>query len=91
MYADDCILYASGNDWNRMLQKIQPELFDIQRWYYDNRLKINDNKSKVLLFGSRNKLGKVDFSNKIFLGTSPLAFTTTYKYLGVTRIVKYLC
>ena len=63
MYADDCILYASGNDWNRMLQKIQPELFDIQRWNYDNinRLKINDNKSKVLL------LGKLIFRIRFFL------------------------
>ena len=54
MYADDCILYTSGNDWNRMMQKIQPEVFNIQHWYQDNRLKINENKSKVMVFGSRD-------------------------------------
>ena len=84
MYADDCILYTSGNEWNRMKQKIQPEISKIQRWYTDNRLKVNVDKSKVLLFGSRNKLGKVDMSNKLILGNSPLIFTTKYKYLGVT-------
>ena len=25
MYADDCILYTSGNDWNRMIRTIQPK------------------------------------------------------------------
>ena len=83
MYADNCILYTSGIDWNRMRQKVQPEVCNIQRWYHHNRLKINDNKSKVLLFGSGNKLGKIDFSNNISLGNVPLAFTTKYKYLGV--------
>ena len=24
MYADDCILFTSGNDWNKMMHKIQP-------------------------------------------------------------------
>ena len=39
LYADDCILYASGNDWNRMIQKIQPEVNDVYFWCTANRLK----------------------------------------------------
>ena len=60
MYADDCVLYTSGNEWNTMKDDIQPELSKIQLWYTDNRLKVNVEKSKVLLIGSRNKLGKID-------------------------------
>ena len=48
MYADDCILYTSGNDWNRMKLKIQPEIDNIYLWCTRNRLKINEAKSKVL-------------------------------------------
>ena len=83
MYADDCILYTSGNDWNRMIQKIQPEVNSVQRWCIKNRLKVNISKSKVLLFGSRNKLSNVDYSCKITLGNEHLSFTDNYKYLGV--------
>ena len=84
MYADDCILYTSGNDWNRMIQKIQPELLDVQRWYSANRLKINVNKSKVLPFGSRSKLGKIEHLFKLCFDNFTLTFSNSYKYLGVT-------
>ena len=33
MYADDCILYCSGNEWNRMLLKIQPEIDSVHEWF----------------------------------------------------------
>ena len=36
MYADDCILFTSGNDWQKMLEKMQPEIDNIQRWYNNN-------------------------------------------------------
>ena len=84
MYADDCVLYTSGNEWNRMTQKIQPEIDNVSRWCDANRLKVNISKSKVLLFGSRHKLGKIDFSYKVNLDGLPLEFTNKYKYLGVT-------
>ena len=84
MYADDCILYTSGNDWKRMCQKIQPEMDNMHSWCISNRLQLNVNKSKVLIFGSRNKLQRVDYNCKIILGTQPLKFTDKYKYLGVT-------
>ena len=84
MYADDCILFISGNDWNRMLQKIQPEINSVQKWCVSNRLKINESKSKVLLFASRQKLGTIDYSTQLVLGNSRLKYCDKYKYLGVT-------
>ena len=78
MYADDCILYIS--EWNRMIQKIQPEVTNVQRWCLKNRLKISISKSKVLLFGSRNKSSKVDYSSNIILGNQSLSFVKNYRY-----------
>ena len=49
-----------------------------------NRLKINESKSQVLLFGSRYKLGTVDFPIQLSLGNSNLNYCNEYRYLGVT-------
>ena len=84
MYADDCILYTSGNEWNRLSQKIQPELDNIYEWCNFNRLRLNIDKSKTLVFGSRSKLQKIDHGRRLMLGPRPLIFTDKYKYLGVT-------
>ena len=84
MYADDCILYTSGNDWNRMKLKIQPELDNVQLWCTRNRLKLNVSKSKVLLFGSRHKLSNVDFTQCLMLDDVHLNYCHIYTYLGIT-------
>ena len=83
MYADDCILYTSGNEWNRICQKIQPEMNNVFSWCSSNRLKLNINKSKVLAIGSRSKLKKLDNGNTIYLDAQPLKLTDKYRYLGV--------
>ena len=83
MYADDCILYSSGNDWNKMILNIQPELDNIQKWCDNDKLRLNVNKSKSLIFGSRNKLGKVDYSKTLHIAGIHLKFVDKYKYLGV--------
>ena len=51
-YADDCILYCSGNDWNRMISKIQPKFDKVQEWFATNRLKLNVKKSNSLIIGT---------------------------------------
>ena len=84
MYADDCILYTSGNNWNNMLLKIQPDIGNVQLWCMANRLKINDSKSKVLLIASRQKLVKIDLTRNVRLGNFPLSYCDKYKYLGIT-------
>ena len=38
MYADDCILYNSVNNWDIMLAKLQPEICRVQNWFSENRM-----------------------------------------------------
>ena len=59
-------------------------LNSVQKWCVSNRLKINESKSKVLLFASSQKLGTIDFSTQLLLGNSRLKYCDKYKYLGVT-------
>ena len=84
MYADDCILYNSGNNWDTMSAKLQPELVTIQGWFTDNRLRLNIKKSKNLLLGSRNKLTRVDYTKTLNISGNVLNFADKYKYLGTT-------
>ena len=74
MNADDCILYTSGNNWNIMSQEMQPEIDKVKKWCISNGLKINESKSKVLLFASRQKLCKVNFSINLMLGNIALSY-----------------
>ena len=39
---------------------------------------------KCILFGSRQKLGTIDYNIKLSLGNSSLNYCNKYKYLGVT-------
>ena len=84
MYADDCILFNSGNNWPRMSVNVQSELSNVYHWCQRNRLKLSETKSKVLLFGSIGKLKQVDYSYILKLGNTDLDFVPKYKYLGVS-------
>ena len=84
MYADDCILFKTGNDWNAMSDSIQHDLNNIHEWCERNRLKLSTSKSKCLLFGSKEKLSKVDYNNKLSLSTVQLNCVNSYRYLGIT-------
>ena len=83
MYADDCILFASGNNWNIMKDIIQPDLDGIQSWCNHNRLTLSISKSKTLLLGSISKIKKVDLTEKLVLNNVELDFVEKYTYLGV--------
>ena len=84
MYADDCILFKSGNNWGAMVDIIQPDLNRINAWCTRNRLQLSRQKSKVLLICSTNKLDSVDYNNRMILYNTPLSFVDCYKYLGIT-------
>ena len=84
MYADDCILYSSGNDWKKMILTLQPELDRIHTWCVQNRLQLNVKKSNTLLIGSRSKLTRVDNTKTLNIGDKTLKFVEKYKYLGTT-------
>ena len=83
MYADDCILFKSGNNWNLMCDSIQLDLDNINSWCVRNRLKLSESKSELLHIGSIQKLGLVDRNRNINLGNVPLQFVDRYKYLGI--------
>ena len=83
MYADDCLIYCLGNNWNLMRPNISNGLDCFNAWCLKNRLKLNVKKSKSLLIGSYQKMGNIDLSEKFVLDGKPLEFVQTYNYLGI--------
>ena len=83
MYADDCLIYCTGNNWNNMRPKIDHGLECFLEWCTKNRLKLNARKSKSLLIGSYQKINTVDFNDKFTSNNQELNFTNTYNYLGI--------
>ena len=75
MYADNCLIYCIGNNWELMRPKIQNGLNSFQIWCLKNRLKLNVRKSKSLIIGSSYKLGDIDMDNKMVLNGEVLDFT----------------
>ena len=62
-----------------MCQKIQPEIDNVYKWCSANRLRLNVDKSKILVIGSRSKLSKIDFNHSISLNHNPLKFATKWE------------
>ena len=83
MYADDCLIYCTGNNWNLMRPKIENGLMEFQNWCLNNRLKLNISKSKSLLIGSYHRLTAIDYTTKFTMNGLELDYTDTYNYLGI--------
>ena len=52
-FADDTCLTQSANDKNSLELSLNSELINVAEWLYANRLSLNVNKSKLLLFQSK--------------------------------------
>jgi len=84
-YADDIQLYYSlrtddFNDLSLLTQCTQ----DVSRWFLENRLLLNPNKTEAVVFGTRQRLQSVDTSNGIRAVDETVQFADSVKLLGVT-------
>ena len=83
LYADDTVLYQSGNNADEAGRCLQANLNLFSYWCTVNKLTINTTKSKLMVFGSRSKVKK-EKNVKIYLNGDPLQKVPTFKYLGMT-------
>ena len=60
MYAGDCVLYLSGNNWVTVRNKIQDDLECFEHWGELNNLHLNVKKTKLMLVSTRSKLNHLD-------------------------------
>ena len=81
LFADDAMIYASGDSVSEMQRKLQSCLSNISSWYRGNRPKIDGDKSKVMLVGSKAQLKSLNVDEFISnYGGMPLELVENAKY-----------
>ena len=53
MFADDVVIYSSHNNIDELTILLQNDIHSIHRWYTQNNLKVNAEKTKIMLLSTR--------------------------------------
>jgi hypothetical protein len=83
-YADDTVIYYSSRKPDDINDTLNADLAIVSNWFNQNLLALNTSKCKFMLFGSPQKLSKVDVSFKIGINDDVFEKVESFKYLGVT-------
>ena len=83
LYADDAIIYAPGNSVEETEEILSKCLTDVDKWYTENRLSVNANKSCSLLIRSNRKYVD-DKKFNVKIKNENIVTEKSTKYLGVT-------
>lgn len=84
LFADDTMLYVTGNDLSHMKRTINSDLNQIFEWLCANKLSINTTKSKFCIFGKKQKLDRVNIKDiNIEINNNRLIHETKVKHLGI--------
>jgi hypothetical protein len=83
LYADDTLIYCTGETIDVINEKLQTCINDVSRWYTGNRLILNANKSNVILIGSTYMLDNGQNEMDIKIDDYKLEQTNSIEYLGV--------
>ena len=82
LYITTCmILITIGNNWERVVGKIQAGLNSFQEWCVNNGMKLNIKKSKSLVIGTPHNLANLDLDNRFVLNDVFLERVRSYNYM----------
>ena len=83
LFADDCIMYLSGNNWNNLHQNMQADFDAIIDRTRRNNLRLNVSKKNAIIFGNRHCLSKLKDPKKICMSGKHVKFVQSQAYLGI--------
>ena len=81
MFADDTTIYLSGKNLKFMYKKITEDLNHLMKWFDENTLSLNVDKSCYILFSNHNS--KVECSGKLIADGKEITRVKYTKFLGV--------
>ena len=82
MYADDTLVYVCHKDVNVIEKKLNEDLQNLSNWLVKNYMKVNVNKTKIMLLGTPAKTSKFNHV-QVYMDNMEVENVTCYKYLGV--------
>ena len=83
LYADDTQFYFQFETLEEATEKINVIMKDIRVWMIEKKLKLNEDKTECMLFGSANALKKYEHIENITIGSSIIRIKTEVRDLGV--------
>ena len=86
IYADDTIIYTTGNDISSVNSKLQACVEKASNWYDENKLVVNASKSNVMIVGTPHMVSKLNEERSqlnLSLKDTKLDQVKTCTYLGM--------
>ena len=83
LYAGDTVIHTSGVTAKAAAVSLQSDLDSFSRWCNSNKLSLNVSKTKLMIFGIRQRVKKAK-NTQLFMDNQSLQTVPTYKYLGFT-------
>ena len=77
-YADNTTLYVGYKNLRTVLSKLEKDTLLLSEWFSDNFMKLNEEKSHLLIFGAKND------GMTLNIGASQISESESEKLLGVT-------
>ena len=84
LFADDCVIYLSRNNWLNVQHKMQLDFDAIMDWTFRNNLRLNHGKTKAMVFSTRNRLSALDKSVFFKMKNHSIELVRHYSCLGIT-------
>ena len=81
LFADDTNIFLEGNHINDMIIKINREMLRIMDWINANKLSLNIDKTKYIIFHTKGR--KFSLDHNVYLNNKVIERVSTIKFLGV--------
>ena len=83
MFADDCVLYKRGKNWNDIRCPMQDMLDMYISWGTTHCLSLNADKTKCMIVANRGKLNALVDPAPFNAGNRQIMFVKKFSYLGI--------
>ena len=84
LFADDCVMYLSGNNWNVVHRRMQRDFDAIVDWTFCNNLRLNHDKTNAIIFASRFRLANMHEPKVFKMCDQKIKFVNSHSYLGIS-------
>ena len=85
-YADDTKIYFKLDSKDQCLLKLNTVLNAVQTWMFKRKLKLNNDKTNMLVVGNPIHLENIDLSSKLKLDQTDINLSTKLRNLGVVFV-----
>ena len=83
LFADDCILSLSGNNWLTIHERLQEDFNAIIDWTLRNNLRLNPSKTNAMIIGTNSRISNLNNPAQMKYMENKIKFVKQCAYLGI--------